>query len=348
MSENNEELTVCEVDDIQHSTKTIDIFVLASGFEDRAFRVLKDANFSNDAYCVIIQYENDIDGNEHVFDEYREILNQKFGNDRVKIVSLRPDKIDDFAELLKTEFSNFPPEFKSIGIDVSGMTSYVICLCLKYARKIRPFEKQTIFYTSAAEYLPSLEEYENLINKTQDDVIDYLPKAMALEMSENLVLEEFQGHSSGNARTCLAIFAGYEVHRSSGMIDAINPTLLLLMYGIPGEDNISWRLKLSKQLHKKFETGRKCATEDLSTLQIQESIEILEKYYDNLIDDYDLIIAPICSKMHSVAAYLFWERYGEVQLSFPLPIGYNLENRPIGVGATYKLELYEQRMLFRS
>ncbi len=49
--------------------------------------------------------------------------------------------------------------------------------------------------------------------------------------------------------------------------------------------------------------------------------------------------------MNSVAAYMFWERYGEVQLTFPLPIGYDPENGPSGVDKTYCLELRARRGL---
>ena len=76
-----------------------------------------------------------------------------------------------------------------------------------------------------------------------------------------------------------------------------------------------------------------------------EAIDVLEKYYSYLTDEYDLVISPICSKMNSVAAYLFWERYGEVQLTFPLPIGYDPKNSPTGVERTFCLDLPPRRGL---
>jgi len=49
-----------------------------------------------------------------------------------------------------------------------------------------------------------------------------------------------------------------------------------------------------------------------------------------------------------VAAYLFWERYGEVRLTFPIPIRYEPANAPQGAGETYQLFLDPRRTLFKS
>jgi len=184
--------------------------------------------------------------------------------------------------------------------------------------------------------------------KLSADEIELLPRAMALEMSENLVLDPFSGYRSHNARSALAIFAGYEAHRSTGVVEAVNPALLLLLYGNPGDPRLGWRLDLSRKLHRKFERSRPTAVEIVSTLQYTEGLCILEAYYQFLIDDYDLGLSPISSKMHVLATYLFWERHKEVQLTFPLPIGYNPENRPKGVAVTYSVVLPPRQWLFRN
>lgn len=347
MSSNVEQLNVREVNETKSVATDLDILVFATGFEDRSAYIIDNAEFSAGAACLLIKYVNDIDENEEVFSNYLRIAQSKFTQDKIYIVDLCTDNVEQFSKDLEAQFKAFSPELRKVGIDVSGMTAYAICLVLKFSRKYRPFEKQRVFYTAAAEYIPTFQEYEELKEKQSGEEIAYIPKSMAMEMSDNLVVEAFSGHRSGDARTCLAIFAGYEVHRSSGTIDAINPSLLLLMYGQPGDKELVWRTNLSKKLHAKFETSRRCAIEDVSTLFVQESLDLLERYYSYLTDDYDLVLAPICSKMHSLASYMFWERYGEIQLSFPLPIGYNTSHRPRGIGKAYFVDLYEQRMLFR-
>lgn len=347
MSEATDQIQVHKADDLSQIAVEMDAIIVAAGFEDRAFHVLRHGVFQPSSYCILLRYVNDISQNSVVFEDYLELAKSKFSDENIVIVDLNTDAVEKFASELDRAISKLPPEVQRIAIDVSGMTSYAACLSLKSARTHRALYKQRVIYTSADEYVPSEEEYRSLSGRNAEPEITYVPKSMAMEMSENLVLEAFSGHRSGENRACLAIFAGYEVHRSSGAIDAINPSLLLLLYGVPGDHRHSWRTDFSKRLHTKFETTRRCATEEVSTLSPQEGIDILEEYYNYLIDDFDLVIAPICSKMHAVAAYMFWERYGEVQLSFPMPIGYDVGNRPRGVGSVYYSDLYEKRTLFR-
>ena len=50
--------------------------------------------------------------------------------------------------------------------------------------------------------------------------------------------------------------------------------------------------------------------------------------------------------MNSIASYLFWERYGETRIAFPIPIGYNIDYRPSGVSECYTLRLPARLNLF--
>lgn len=325
--------------------RDVDILVLAAGFEDRAFHVLQSGNFSDDLHCILLKYRNVLPENEQAFARYRRLAHQKFGKDKTFVIEVGLDDIESFSLRLSGLLNDLPRNLYRAAVDVSGCTGYLTCLVLKCLRERFPFGSQKVFYTSAESYQPSREEYERMKEKAGADDIESLPRSMALEMSRNLVLEEFAGHRSRDARSCLVIFAGYEIHRSSGVIDAVNPALLLLLYGRPGTSGIDWRTDLSKQLHRRFEKNRRTAAEVVSTLDPFDAVRLLEEYYGYLTDEYDLVISPICSKMNSVAAYMFWERYGEVQLTFPLPIGYDPKNGPSGVDKTYCLDLRARRGL---
>lgn len=323
----------------------VDVLVVAAGFEDRAFPVLAKGQFKDTAHCVLIRFANEIVNNRSYFLKFQAEARAKFADDRIHVVALRQMDAQRFAADLSSALSKLPREARSVAVDISGMPSFVICTVLNAVRTHRSREVQTILYTAAEEYTPTFEEYQALIQGGQEE-IELLPRAMALEMSENLILDDFAGYRS-SSKSCLAVLAGYEAHRAAGTIDAINPALLLLLYGEPGDKRLSWRLDLSKRLHKKFERGRRTACEIVSTLDPVDALCELERYYNYLIDDYDLVISPIGSKMHTIAAYLFWEQYGEVQITFPLPIGYNPAHSPRGARATYCLELEPRRLLFR-
>lgn len=346
----NEILTseVVEVRDIAVACKSADVIILAAGFEERAWEFISKTAFEDDVHVVLIRYKNDIPGNRDVFKKFRHFLWNAIGRDRVHIVGISSRDTRQFETDFEYILNRLPRSAHRFGIDVSGMTSYLTCLVLNSVRMRHPFGNQQIFYTSAKIYQPSKKEYHELIQKQGGEEIDYIPKSMALEMSENLVIDTFSGYQNRDGKTCLCLFAGYEVHRSSGVLEDVNPSILLLLYGKPGTSNLEWRLELSRKLHRRFERSRGSATEIVSTLDPREGINVLEEYYNYLIDDYDFIIAPVCSKMNVISAYLFWERYGEVQLTFPLPIGYNPELSPVGVDKTYMLTLPPRQMLFKS
>jgi len=243
--------------------------------------------------------------------------------------------------------ASLPRSVVRLGIDISGMPSYAACMALKATRFNRGQHPMTVLYTAARHYNPSYEQYRKLIH-TEGADIELLPDTMALEMRETLILDSFSGYRSQNAKTCLAIMAGYEAHRSTGVVDTVNPSLLLLLYGNPGAPDLEWRLDLSRRLHAKFEKGRRTAETVVSTLRFKEALTALDTFYDKLIDDYDLVISPIGSKMQTLATYLFWERYPEVQLNFPLPIGYDPERRPTGIGLSYYVDIQPRQTLFKN
>jgi len=338
---------VREVPDVASLLLQTDLFLLAGGFEDRAFAALSRGQLRAEAHCVIVRFINEVPNNRAVFLRYLAEARKHLDDSHIHIVGLKGSDIEAFNVDLSAALAALPRDIRSVTIDVSGMPAHLICSVLRIVREHRSREKQVILYTSAREYTPTRAEYDQIGGGPQDD-IELVPRSLALEMSDNLIPDAFKGYRSQAAKACLVIFAGYEVHRAAGVIDAINPSLLLLLYGRPGDPTLAWRLELSTRLHKKFERGRKTAVEVVSTLSVAESLATLERYYNFLIDEYDLVIAPISSKMETVAAYLFWERYGETQLIFPIPIGYDPANCPQGASTTYQLVLDPRRTLFKA
>lgn len=315
----------------------VDALILAAGFEDRSKYILKGGNFSPECFCILVKFSNGLDINKPTGSEYEHLARSKFG-ENYRSIELQYNEAEKFQAALKEKLLSLPKSVSKIAIDISGFPTYAVFAVLNAVREVRPYDTHFVFYTSAKFYLPNKKEYKDLIDNSGSE-IDYLPKAMALEMDKNLNFEPFRGYRTGGGNSCLALFAGYEAHRSTGVIEEINPTILLLIYGKPPGTGMSWRLDLAKRLHKKFERTRRCAIETVSTLEVEESINLLEEYYNFLIDDYDLTISPVCSKMQSLATFLFWERYPEVQITFPLPIGYDPERRPTGISTSYFIKL---------
>lgn len=323
------------------------LLVLSAGFEERAFHFISRVSLDPNLKVILVKFENDIDTNEAVFNKYFHLVSTKLQKENIVVVSLRQKSPRTLLTDIEHALQNLPRDITEISLDISGMPSHAICASLYAIREFKPSYAVDVIYTSAESYHPNKKEFE-ILKKKQSAGVEYLPSSLAREMSENLIFNQFSGQRTNEGQSCLALFAGYEVHRSAGVIENVNPSMLLLIYGKPAGDNLQWRLELSKQLHKKFENSRKSAVEEVSTLQINESLNCLRTYYDYIYDDYDLTIAPVCSKMNSVAAYLFWEMYKEVQLIFPLPIGYSTDKKAENVGETFVTTLEPKSSLFRS
>jgi hypothetical protein len=331
-----------------NDNSSCELLILAAGFEDRAFEFISKTNFSSNASCILAKFDFDITENKDIYLKFKRQLESKFSEGRLFEIEISQSKPQQFEKQLKDTLPKILPFIGEAWIDISGLPTHAICSALRISRKYFPSKEQVIVYTAAKNYFPSNNEYQKLKNSSSDGVVDFLPPTMALEMSEVLMLEGFSGHRSKEGVSCLAVFAGYDVDRSSGVIESINPSTLLLLYGTPGANDIQWRLELSKDLHKKFESTRKTATEVVSTLNPQESIDVLEEYYEYLFEDYDFTVSPVCSKMQAVAVYLFWEKYKEVQIVFPVPLGYVIDRSPQGVRETYLTYLHPKNMLFRA
>lgn len=324
-----------------------DLLIFAAGFEERAYQFLSNSTFKKGAICIIIEFTSNSEFNADVFAKYFNKAKELFTPEAIQIVSLRENNIQLFERDLNEILFKLPRSITNVWIDVSGMPTYIICVSLNSVRTLYPTQPQNIIYSDAQSYFPTFEEYKVLSKKSANNE-EFVPKTMTMEMSEVLILETFSGHRSKEGISCLAVFPGYDANRTGGVIESINPSMLLFLFGDPDTPELKWRLDLSKQLHRKFESTRRIAIEDVSTLDAKQSVDVLENYYEFLFEDYDFTIAPINSKMQVVGAFLFWERYKEVQLVFPLPVGYDLAKKPIGTSTTFITTLEPRHSLYRS
>lgn len=94
-------------------------------------------------------------------------------------------------------------------------------------------------------------------------------------------------------------------------------------------------MKIHEQVSKSCPT----ATDSVSTLNLWDALELLNRFYEYLFVDHSIAVSPICSKMQAVASYLFWERYRDVQLIFPLPVNYLPSRFSSGVRNTFSVLL---------
>jgi hypothetical protein len=297
------------------------LLILCAGFEERASAFMERAQLPRNPYCILLTFESTDPENLAAKERFGDLIALNISLERFysfDIKSSTPEDLElDFADVL----GRIPAVDGEIWVDISGMPSHAICCVLKRCRELYPALPQTVVYSSAQQYSPSIDEYERLLKK-QKQGVEFLPTSMAQGMDKILFLESFSGHRNREGAGLLAVFCGYDVPRSIGVINGLNPAKILMLYGKPGNKDLNWRLKLSQTLHENIQNSRSTASEVVSTLELSESFSVLAEYYDFMYDEYDMIIAPVCSKMQVVAAFLFWERHKEIQLVFPQPVSY--------------------------
>ncbi len=306
------------------------VLIVAAGFEDRARRVLDILKGSRIPRIVLVRYPEGIKENDRTFGGMYDSVSKALPAATIEVVTLDLHRPDDFLVQLKETLSRWRPD--SVGdvwVDVSAMAKQGICASLAAVRTALPGLVVQILYTEAAEYHPT---------KSQVAKGDTGVAALSKEMAGNLIPKQFAGSSSANS-TCLFVFVGYEKHRSLGVVDELNPSRLVLIYGRPPGNEMRWRLQWSKKLHEQLHDSRQSASEIVSTLNPLESLSLLNLYYGFLFADHNIAVSPICSKMQCVGCYLFWERYPDVQLVFPLPVTYLPGNFSAHYRHTYQFTL---------
>ena len=287
------------------------ILVLAAGFEARAFTALEmvmAVSQGRPHRIVLVRYPHgQIAQNDDAFDLMSTRLTQSSIIPTVADFDARHP--DDYLENLKTALFAWRPDVTGeVWIDISALPMQGICSTLAAVRETLPSLTVRVLYTEAKDYFPTRNQVRDANGPTA---------ALSQEMSGNLIPKRFGGSSSDVSSTCLVVFAGYENHRSLGVIEGLNPSKLVLVFGRPERKDLQWRLSWSQKIHRSILDTRPTATEVVSTLDPVESLELLNRYYNFLFADHAVSVAPICSKMQCIACYLLWERYRDVQLVFP-------------------------------
>lgn len=303
--------TIVRRAELRQRASNCGLLILASGFEDRALTVLRSLRGDVPQRTILISFPEGTAENDAAAKEMGErISGTTSDHERITFDPYQPEPF--ITNLRDTLYRWGPDTFGEIWLDISGLPMHGICIVLALVRQ-RFSNPVRVLYTEANEYYPKRSE--------TSIAADQPPAALSKEMAANVIPSIFAG-SATDSLTCLVVFAGYERHRVVGIVDELNPSKLVLVYGRPEREELDWRLGWSERLHRDLATMRPTSSEVVSTLDPLQSLTVLREYYDYLFEDHNFVIAPVCSKMQAVAASLFWERFRDVQLAFPVPVAY--------------------------
>tara|TARA_R110002049_G_scaffold90911_2_gene227348 strand:+ start:3477 stop:4517 length:1041 start_codon:yes stop_codon:yes gene_type:complete len=332
------EPTPFDLDKLDLTRHSDDLFIFACGFEDRAQIIPEHVlNGRFPRTVVAITYENTGNANlkgSALLKRFKQVC-------CVQEIKFSPRSAERFISDCANVFDVRSLALaKSFQIDISAMSQFLVMLLLRFLRGEFFNREFHLFYVAAKAYYPPTTKIKLLLAKHE---------RAELRMSEILSMDEpaadvmFENMLAGSFhridKSCLMIFCGYELNRSLAAYNSINPTRVVFIHSVGTVKDAEFRAKYSKMIHEFVGGGVSKATETVCTMNIGEQISLLREYYHYLGGDHDMVLAPVHSKMEAIAALLFVEEFPDVQVVFPVPVSYSLSKAAKGVGEVYSIKL---------
>ena len=319
------------------SSLTKGLLICAGGFEDRSLACARRLRRSNTDIedSLILRYESQSDDNEANFGELEHRLNYIVGR-RPKVVSVNSDTPIESGLAIRTAVEAIVGGLAdhTALVDVSGMTN-LWALSSIHASLTCGLRVSAV-YTEARSYYPPRHEHKKIVRawkeKRYEVASGYLQSSGLKAVN---ITPEFVGNFRPGKQVCLMAFVGYEPNRAEGLIDDYAPGALIVFYGRSPYPQMYWRTQLSRDLHEELFLQWHVRESEISTLVPREILSALECHFDVLKEQYDIAIAPQCSKMQAVASYVFWRNHPEVQLLFTSPVRFNPKRYSRGSRTTY-------------
>jgi hypothetical protein len=321
--------------------ESVDLLIAAGGFEDRALAFVKAMRQRRIVIkrAIILHYPSDLLENERNYELLLPEIATACSGTPIP-VDVDPTRPIVSYERIKTavRITDAVTTRPRAVIDISSMTHMwaigAMHACIEAGYDV------SIAYSEADQYFPLRRQAREL--KRAWLARDY-KKAEKLLQSAALmavhILPDFAGNLRPAHPSCLILFAGYEPNRLEGLVESYAPGALVVLYGKSPRAKHNWRSVLSKQLHESMFANWPRREEECSTIDPDKATEKLEQIFSVISHKYDIAIAPHCSKMQAVGAYVFWRQHPETQLIFTSPVRFRPAQYSSGVKELYVYEL---------
>lgn len=334
-------MTTCNQGNLMEMDFTLPVegglLICAGGFEDRALAFARRLNERTTSFerVLVLRYESQREDNRANLDLLLSQLSRLTRSEPL-LVSVNADSpirsCSEIADRVKqvSEGLTDPRTY----IDVSAMT-HLWALSMLHECLSQRLDTQVV-YTEARWYFPTKREAQRLLRAWRDQEYETASEYLQSKALKAVhIPPEFGGNLRPGKQACLMLFAGYEPNRVAGLVDAYAPGALVVLYGRSPRPELEWRSQLSRDLHKDLFSRWHLREIETSTLLVDETLQSLETEFDVVREQYDVAVAPQCSKMQALASYLFWRRHPEVQLLFTTPVRFNPARYSSGSGRTY-------------
>jgi hypothetical protein len=349
------------------------LYICAAGFEERVKGIIQElTNFNQKffKYSTIMKYKEYSNQKDHknILFEFPKPSFYEKNNENLKFLARTLPTISlnltnnilvdiDNMHLTKSSLEKTLSKIKkgeidSVFIDISGMANFLILLTLSQVRKIFPNIPVNIVYSEAQEYFPQKHEISEILrianSRVEDDILKMGELLGASGARETFILPDYKGYFRDDYPICLIFFVGYEPSRAIGLLEGYRPNRVIACYGVSPHKKFLWRTEFSKHLHESLNVFKQYdkTTIKISTFNISEILKKLEEIYASedadgkiLYDNYNIAITPQCSKLQTVAVYLFCQSHPDIQVVFCLPGLFNPDRYSKGIGYKWIYQL---------
>jgi hypothetical protein len=142
-------------------------------------------------------------------------------------------------------------------------------------------------------------------------------------------------------RTLLAVLYGFEHHRAIKTIEEYEPSVVLLGFGGNPTDVEFLKRNLEEldKVKKLALTQQEVQEFDFPADNITACAGRLEEVLGPHVDNYNVVIAPMSTKLSTLSAYLFARNHPQVQISYCVPAEYNINHYSHGAKTVFVEEL---------
>lgn len=344
------------------------LYICAAGFEDRSRGIAETLGGANEKifrYCNVMEYRSHSDLQQNQKSSFLEKNRENLGFLKATLRNLSTNLIGntvvDIDNMLVTKrnlenaLKNIPDaEIDSIFVDISGMANFLILLTLHQVKALFCDKEIFVLYSEAQNYFPQHREATDIIriaqSRDEKDIIRLGELLGASGARETFILPDFKGYFKEDFPTCLVFFVGYEPSRAIGLLEGYRPNLVVACYGVSPHEHFKWRTEFSRELHDRLNVFKQynSSNTEVSTFNVSEIVSKLEEIYVSadlkgnvLYEGYNIAVTPQCSKLQTVATYVFCQSHPDIQVVFCLPGSFNPYRYSEGIGKKwlYKISI---------
>lgn len=209
--------------------------------------------------------------------------------------------------------------------DITGLSRYLMLSVLTRIYKQRT--KLSLIYTEAREYYPRKQYFRSFLQLRDPSEafkeLTYYEKAEIVYSSNCEIQEvrELPGRIFPNHPVLLVAFLAFKRSRLSCILNQYETNARILVQSVPVRDDLKWREKALEIINFDLIDENKNGVVKLSTLDWRQTYDCLTQLYlkDNARYRFNVLLAPLGSKMQTVGAWYFAIRNPDVKVIVSAP-----------------------------